>query len=214
MIIRLGFIRMLVCFAVGVIGAGQTVPKPKIETTPRKSSPPVKRPPDERKPTTATLTGKVFAITKGGDLKPARMASLFVLSGDAAAQFKSKLLSEKSKAAEADSRLAANPTTDALFKEDPRLLQLILHERCLRVNTNTLQEALDLAERNDESSVILETDEQGSFRVAGLKPGTHTVIAIGRAGANDCVWIHDVTLEAGHETPIKMHTPSMACPDI
>ena len=165
-------------------------------------------------PTAATLTGKVFAITKGGDLKPARMATLFVLSGDVAAQFKSKMLSEISKAAEAEE--AASRLVDPVLRTDVEVLELlegIKRMDCEKAFRNTLEDGINLAKRNADSVFILETDEEGLFKVAGLKPGSYTVVIIGRAGANDGVWVEDVTLEAGQETPIKMHALRMACPD-
>jgi len=158
------------------------------------------------------LTGKVFAITKGGDLKPARMATLFVLSGDAAAQFKSNMLSETSRAAEAaktDSGLV-DPMVAGDFSE---LLESLKRRYCRDAFVSTFEEAVNLAKRNPDSIVTSETDEDGIFRVTGLTSGTRTVVAIGRAGSNDAVWVEDVTLESGQETPIRMHTPSMACPD-
>jgi len=210
MLIRLWVISMLA----GVIGAGQTpLPQEKSKTEPGKPSTPAKRTPELRKPMTATLTGKVFAITIGGDLKPSRMASVFVLSGDAVAQFKSTMLSENSKVAEADSQLE-DPKLDVLFKENPGLLTSMKRIPCWDAFTNILAEAIKLAENSADSVVTSESDEEGLFKVAGLKPGVCTIVIIGGAGANDGVWVQDVTLEAGQETPIKMHRPSMACSNI
>lgn len=201
------------------MGVGQTnAPKAKTETGARKPSLPAKRPPDSPKstpPRSALLTGKAFAITKGGDLKPARLASVFVLSGDAALQFKDSMASIQSKAAEAESRLRQPLDSDGTpLPGFDVFLHLRRKDICLESYINTLRSVIDLAKQNPDSAVTSDTDEEGLFRVTGLKPGMYTVIVVGRAGANFSVWTRDVSLEAGKEQALKLHSPSIACFDL
>jgi hypothetical protein len=165
-------------------------------------------------PRTAGLTGKVFLITGGGDIREARFASLFVLSGDVVAQFRATLLQTQEWLTEQNSDMEKKFTD----RSDIAREELIhCHIGLLGIN----RELTDLAKRDllnmatlpakDPEMVLSETDEQGIFKVTGLKPGGYTIAVSGSAGTNFALWIEDVSLESGKDTSVKMHSPSMAC---
>lgn len=171
-----------------------------------------KAPPKQMPSSTAGLTGKVFLITKGGDLKEARFASLFVLSGDAVVQFRATLLHWQEWVTEQDSDVEKE-ITDRSSVADLQALHCgvgLVNVQNELVNLSKQQFA-NLLQSNTADVVNPETDEVGAFNVKGLKPGMYTVAVIGRAGVNTALWIEDVSLESGKDTAVKMHSPSMAC---
>ncbi len=207
-----------VYFAVGVIGAGQTsVPQPKSDTASRESSAPAKCSP-ECKPAPATLSGKVFAITKGGDLKQARFAQVFVMSGDSATEFNAAMLPNDEVVSEfkkvRDQRetnpLLANPS-DAYVAYRMANVDSTLKVLCNSIINTPKDTVLKLVKVHPDQVVTLETDEEGFFKTDGLKPGAYTVLVVGRAGANDGFWVENVALEAGKDGALKMRTPVMVC---
>ena len=154
---------------------------------------------------TTTLTGKVFLLTRGGDLMLARFARLFVLSGEAANQFANNttLFVDSEKPIEYLRALGIN---NALSEETFRL-------ECVQTLMNHLKMALNLQQTSPNSVVASETDEEGTFKVKGLHPDSYTVLVFGRGGANAALWMEQVTLETGKDDSLKMHSTKIGCFD-
>jgi hypothetical protein len=206
--VRAAFSLFLALCAGSNVGSAQAS-APKTDSP---SKPPEKQPAAPTKTTPALLaglTGKVFAITKGGDLKQARFAQVFALSGDSAAAFNAymqtiaKAVSQFTKlrdGREADDVTSAGSQVDSLTKA-----------LCTSIVSGPKDKALDLAKANPDQVVTSETDEEGFFKIGGLKPGTYTVLVVGRAGANDGFWVENAVLESGKDDALKMRSPALAC---
>ncbi len=181
-------------------------------------------------PKPGVVSGRVFAITQGGDIKPARMAKVYLLwkyQGLKAAleeEKKGKKLEcagltfgrQRNKAMEANlaeserDAAAGNYWSDSLrcSKDLGAVDDAILATR---------QWCLDQKKMNQIP--MADADEEGNFRITGVRPGVYDVIARGRAGFNDAFWdigdpdsgLHDITVVAGTEITIKLASPEKSC---
>jgi hypothetical protein len=82
---------------------------------------------------------------------------------------------------------------------------------CNSIVSTPQHTALDLSKAHPDQVVTSETDEEGFFKIGGLKPAAYTVLVVGRAGANDGFWVENVALEAGKDSALKMRSPALAC---
>jgi hypothetical protein len=202
----------------GNVGSAQTN-APKADSG---SKPTGKQPLAPTKTTSALLgdlTGKVFAITKGGDLKQARFAQVFVLSGDSATAFNTIMLSNAEVVSqftklrderEANEVLSASPSA-AYIQARIAQADSAMKALCNSILSTPHNKALDLAKAHPDQVVTSETDEAGFFKIGGPRPGAYTVLVVGRAGANDGFWVGNVALEAGKDSALKMRSPALAC---
>ena len=213
---------LALCIGALNISLAQTnATKTKTNSTQRAPSQRPTQPPKPLPPSTATLTGKVFAITNGGDLKEARFASLSLLTGDSATQFKSTLLQVQAKVAAAEAKAQERPLAErnsgTLFDHDAiEFAEIRRKLTCANSFEEIAQKVVDLAKQDvltkQDTLISAKTDEEGLFNVVGLKLGAYTVVAQGKAGANSAVWMEDVVvLENGKNSPLKMHSPVLAC---
>jgi hypothetical protein len=156
------------------------------------------------------LTGRVFAITKGGDLKPARIATVHILFYGGADTAGTVYVQETMKATDAFSAELQKNRGDwseryACLKE-------------LGIYSSTMLKVMEWSESKQiyDQVVNLQTDEEGFFSIT-LPPGIYIVTARGRAGANQAVWdtslSGDVTLKPGSHLDVKLSSPSKSCPD-
>lgn len=152
----------------------------------------------------AILSGKAFLITDGGDLMLARFAHLFVLSGEAATQF-SKHAEFVNYQESIDFLQAIGPNSG--------IEQAMLRLQCVENLMKHFEMAGDLKKAYPSSVVISETDDEGAFKVNGLRPDTYTVLVFGRAGANAALWMDQVSLENGKDDPLKMRSMKLSCFD-
>lgn len=137
---------------------------------------------------TGTLSGRAYAIAKGGDTKPARMAEVFVASSDDQVTLQQNV----------DTALAKR-LEDIKNKTDAQ-------EACLLASVS-IHEAVKSGSRIQ--NVI--TDEDGSFDLPKLKAGTYTVVVIGAANEYQSVWYLTTTVTAGKRQKIKLSEPVLAC---
>jgi hypothetical protein len=153
---------------------------------------------------TGVISGKVFLITRGGDLKPARLAMVSLLDAHAGKNakdsaslfyFNTKLANMK-----ASFRQLADPDDN------------ISCQTSLLVFGNSLKSTLEWNERERKDLIkIGETDEEGAFRFLGVPPGEYLILAQGHAGANRAYWEEEATAETGKEVSIKLSSPKNAC---
>src|SRR5258707_9820590 len=134
-----------------------------------------------------TVEGRVFGITRGGDLKPARMPNIYLL-------YKGR--GEKLEEDSADDRYQ-NASLAALRK---RLDQQLEHPstddgdlRCREGLLDTDQTLVDTAQwaldnRKVEQVLTADGDEEGHFRIAKVPIGHYRLVAREQAGANDGYW--------------------------
>jgi TPR repeat protein len=163
---------------------------------------------EESQSEAGAITGKIFLITRGGDLKPARLAMVALLDAhaggyggrDSAAVFYWNARIENMKALH---RQLVDPDDN------------ISCQASLLVFYNSLKSALEWNEKEKRKQIkIGDADEDGAFRFSGILPGNYLILAQGNAGANKAYWEEEVIAESGKEVAIKLPSPAKACLDI
>lgn len=164
----------------------------------------------------AAVSGRVFLVTEAGDIKPARFAHvclLYLWSGvpqkdpnapsptTAGTVFLNKQNDGISQ--EIEEMKDPNTPTDDGYQCKRRLLTA----------RKALTATLDWAEESKkvEQIIIGDTDEEGIFHLSGVPQGRYTVIALGRAGANEAFWEAEVFARAGEAVAVKLHSPETSC---
>jgi hypothetical protein len=158
-----------------------------------------------QKPVTASVKGRIFLITMGGDLKPARLATVYVLSSDALPDQPS--LSKKEAAVkEACATLEQNrPFANQL----PASINTWVAGR-YGTALSDLEEMIRLSAAPPKGN-SLQADEEGLFSLGQLQPGPYTIVAFGQAGINKGYWVSQLQLNSGEQKEIKMASPATAC---
>jgi len=142
----------------------------------------------QAQPSTGSLAGRVFALAKGGDLRPARLARVFVASGEDQITLQQNL-----------DRALAKHREDIRSNTD-------VQEACL-VASVSVHEAVKSASKIQ----IADTDEDGNFALSKLHPGTYLVIAIGSAGGKQSIWLLAAEVTSGKRQKVRLAEPVLAC---
>lgn len=142
----------------------------------------------QAEPTTGTLTGRVFAIAKNGEAKPARIAPVYWATGADQVTLQQSV----------DAALAKR-TEDVKSNTDPE-------QACLLAAM-----AVHEAVKSGSSIQTVNTDEEGTFDLPKLKAGTYTVVVIGAADGYQSVWYSTTTVAPGKRQKIKLSEPALAC---
>jgi Polysaccharide lyase family 4, domain II len=153
--------------------------------------------------TLGVVAGKIFAITVGGDVKPAALAKVKLLTPDAVAQiFPSGVPNPQ-----ASIHQMQIMKVDAIFIEGAELDGL--HQL-----QTTYDKAANLAIEKPELITSTEADEYGAFTLTNVKPGKYSLVAFGHAGLNAAVWMEDITVDKKHgTTDERLNSPKGSCPD-
>jgi len=170
---------------------------------------------------TGTISGHVFAITEGGDLKVARLAHVYLFySGSlkgaedntAASTFTSALTSEmhyhdeawKEHVAEMQQRYAGMDISSAIDSELCRS-QLLSYAAALN-------DTLDWVEANKKLKQFQSTDsdEEGVF-FTKIPAGIYQVVAQGQAGINEAYWASRIVVPPGRTVSVKLSSPEQSC---
>ena len=165
------------------------------------------------------VSGSVFAITEGGDLKPARMADVYLLylyrsvkwatahpededsAGNAWGNIHNKIMEEFLKVYAAEG-VGWSDKLDCL--------------KHLQVYQDALLQTRDWVSANHKGWQMLttEADENGVFKFTIPHPGEYIILASGRAGFNDAFWVGGVPgiiVNPGANTTVKLSSPTKAC---
>jgi hypothetical protein len=174
-----------------------------------------------RPPITGALTGKVFAITKGGDVKPALMAHVYLYSEspykgtvDPMGELIQSLLkndrtyeeSLTSIVEKADKKEEGNPYDDKLRRHHE--LDIKLSESC----HNFLRDIDDSISSNSRIGFPFystDTDETGVFNLSRIKLGKYWIVVRGQAGSSDVLWVDEIVVKGA--TTIKLSSVAKAC---
>lgn len=146
---------------------------------------------------TVPVSGKVFLITRGGDLKPARMAGVVLFrDGVGKGAVASHWRDEYKKTTDA---------VDARHESAQLMCWSYLEEW-----TKALVRTLGWAAANNLNSQVVQTkaDEEGEFSV-DAPADNYVVIASGSAGMNEAWW--QETIPAAKIGKIKLSSPTNAC---
>jgi hypothetical protein len=174
----------------------------------------------------AQISGRVFLVTNGGDLKPARMAAVYMLmelglpyvSSDgrtvpmpeagillAGLKFLSQYLDLT--AAEDDHIEIRRYSTDEGKAQYRCNRNIQIHNQALRM---TLDWAI--VQRKTDQVLFVRADEEGNFEFTVPRPGEYYVLASGRAGLNDAFWKSETFwIEPGKSYTVKLPDPETAC---
>lgn len=162
------------------------------------------------------LSGRGFAITAGGDIKPARMADVYLL------------YECHGKMPEADKEYQG--TAGGMPFMDQELKRLTEYTQWLEENGRDLSESLVCRrellsydsfvvqmmtwakDQNKMWQVIIDqADEEGTFKTSVPHPGRYRLLIRGKAGLNEAFWNADVVVNSGEETTVKLSAPNKAC---
>ena len=154
-------------------------------------------------PPSGTVSGRVFDLIKGKDFNPARLAKIYLLSWEGG---------ENSAARQWN---AAWIKAQEHFRNQLGEFPMTESSLC-RSSLLTYDQATDAAlawakPRKYGGIITSQTDQEGSFRITGIRPGTYYLIASGRAGPNDARWRQSIIVQAGSDLSIKMVSPTKAC---
>lgn len=186
-----------------------------------------------------TVSGRVFAITGGGDLKPARLAKVTLIlyfSRDVADSGKERQSAGKPNGFQSPQEWLAEKQRKNWAGEvwsDKRVQALTeFNQRFMTEGTNwspslacreellswdkalsqTRQWALD--EKKTSQIVSTEADEEGKFS-ATVPPGVYSVLVRGRAGFYEAAWLDEgISVNAGTEIAIKLPAPQKSCQSV
>jgi hypothetical protein len=163
----------------------------------------------QSKPTTPArvlVAGKVFAITNGGDVKPALLARVYLYPPESLnAENVIRLLTIES---EFEQKLKD------CCSADPNLASEI-EDHC-RDSVTTIDDGIKFSihldgeptVKNRQGGYSTDTDEAGAFSVR-VKPGNYIIVAVGQAGSNVAIWMDKVTVIG--TASLKLHSIVEAC---
>lgn len=162
---------------------------------------------------TGTVEGKVLAITRGGDLKPARIPTIYLL-------YKGR--GEDLELNSADDHYQHASMTALLKRTEDRLAaaragsfedeDLKCREGLLDTDQSlagTAEWALD--NKKAKQMLTADGDEERHFRIAKVPVGHYRLVARGQAGANDTYWESSIVVTAGMTTAAKLNSPGKSC---
>ncbi len=174
--------------------------------------------------TVSAISGKVFAITKGGDLKPARLATVYLIyhhskadsralqdgklttAGTVFDEANSKRSDLETKSAQNMNKIVAVPDGGARFREImEQSYMLAVHIRMEDARIAAVKWAKNNA---PEQVQEVKADEEGAFKVTARVPGHYLLVVMGRAGMNNAIWMETLDVELGKEYVLKLSSPA------
>jgi len=157
-------------------------------------------------PPVGIVSGRVFAITKGGDLKPARMAFVYLFHHEPYPPSKREM------SIVARYYLNLRADTLGLTKDEEE-------KGCWRSLSDVL-EALQktyswaVEAKQTAAAHFTETDEEGKFQFSNVLPGVHTIVVYGQAGANMAHWEQEVVVGKGKSIMLKVSSVKHHCSNL
>ncbi len=143
------------------------------------------RAPATSHPQSGTISGRVFLITKGGDIKPARMALVFgfflygldVAKAGTETAGKIWRKKEENELEQAQHEIESSKpelTQEGICRREYFAYAKAEHER---------REWCKVPEHMNDL-IGIQADEEGTFKLLVPRPGTYTIVVSGRAGMN------------------------------
>ncbi len=156
-----------------------------------------------------TVSGSIFLITKAGDLKPARMAEVYLF-------FHPKDENDSAGAAWVDAITVAMRayTDESATAEGMGWSDTERGRKHLRVSHDALSATSKWVEANrmDQQEIRIDADENGTFEASIPRPGRYVMVAFGHAGLNDGFWWEkDIVVSPAAITKVKLSSPAEAC---
>jgi|ERR1019366_3416257 hypothetical protein len=173
------------------------------------------------------VSGSIFAITEGGDLKPARMSHVYVLYTSRIVKTANAnpedmtagaaWLDNHNKAMEDYTKyLVQEGMPDSLSSSQREGLRRMMCRKHLLTYTTALTATVEWSTSNNGDRIwqilFADADENGVFKVTVLHPGIYTILAEGRAGFNDAFWdLKNVAVGSGVTKTVKLSRPEESC---
>jgi hypothetical protein len=145
-------------------------------------------------------------ITKGGDIKPARLASVYLISWDGASNSAAQSWHNAYQIAVRE-YIAKLPESQWSESTACKMELLTYDQAILAVLQSDALSKLKI--------LIGQADEEGNFKMADVQPGLYILVASGRGGFNEARWEEgSVEVKPGMETSLKLASPDKACLDL
>jgi hypothetical protein len=167
------------------------------------------------------LAGRVFAIARSGDIKPARIADVYAFYMYRSVAYANAHPNDENSAGMTwmEQHNKAMEELNKQLEGSTNWSESLSCRKELLTYRHAILETLKWAEAEKKAwqVVSVQTDEEGNFRVPISRPGKYLVLVRGRAGLNDAVWQSDavgVTITPGQVANIKLASPEKACLDV
>jgi hypothetical protein len=162
------------------------------------------------------VSGRIFAVTKGGDLKPARMATVVLLynyHSDKAADQDREYMDSAVRVWQENRLNALKGFGKRAATEGAGWSDSLRCHQHLGTYHEAMSATLRWAGEQHKAWQVLSTnaDEDGMFKIAVPHRGRYTIVAFGQAGFNDAVWEADVVVNPGMNTLVKLSSPEDSC---
>jgi hypothetical protein len=160
----------------------------------------------------ATVHGRVFLITRGGDLKPARMANVYLLRSPSDL---SEKLADVVKATTEAKRRGAEVTAAGRVYDNPALVSAgkMEYEACAP-HISGYERAIQKEQMKDSGILVVQSDEEGNFGFDHVPSHEYFVTAIGGAGSYIAIWQSTENIAAGQKLTLKLSSPVADCPTV
>jgi hypothetical protein len=158
-------------------------------------------------PAPATVKGRVFLITRGGDLKPARLADVYLFSVRTVLDFAS------TKRYRDDAEKWCNNANESrqIGPETVTRVDLAFYKEQIEGLEKTFSDGIGRA-GSSKTAFAGNADEDGRFIFAGVPSGEYTLVVFGQAGVNLAYWQAGLTVTNGGEQPeVKLSAPVTTC---
>jgi hypothetical protein len=149
-----------------------------------------------------TVSGRVFLITMGGDLRPARMARIYIRDSRTKLDIESLNTDQEIAVSECEAAKRMRPLgLDNIVRSSIEIYKSHLDE----------MEKLFAADVDQKTSRSIKADEEGRFAIRDLPRGTFVIAAFGRAGVNLGYWSEELQIQNADQLEVKLSEPKVAC---
>ena len=159
-------------------------------------------------PVQASIKGRVFLITAGGDLKPARLPNVYLLAADESLNQDSAKILQAALQHCLQLEQIQRALRDFDFSQS-----LVNGARGEFAKYQSDLSALEMLFRV-HSVLTGQTDEDGQFTFEKVPSGSYAIAAFGQAGVNLAYWGEPLQVKAGEQSEIKLSQPVTACSGI
>lgn len=163
------------------------------------------------KPTLATVTGRVFLITQGGDLKPARLANVYLLGADALPDQKTLrnkvgVLNVQCQGAEQQRQVMLSNSIVAGQAAQFERRDLSEYKDGL----NQLEKMFSSG-TGEKDAFSVQADEEGRFSFDRVPFGSYIIAAFGQGGVILAYWAQPLQIAATEPPVVRLSQPVTAC---
>lgn len=158
-----------------------------------------------------SIKGRVFLITGSGDLKPARLASVYLLAEGAPLSPDSLKIIESAR----QHCFQAERWEDD-YQRYPEFRATVSGERAIRGALADYANDLSALDKLFGSQAVFagQADEEGQFTFEQIAPGSYAMAAFGQAGINLAYWEKPLQVTAENQSDIKLNEPVTACSEM